>query len=71
MTCIMLDGVCLPSPRRVDKLSHHQTRILNAIRICYSQRITLYRLDRPPDIDNLYTTALQLFGLFGQMVWDA
>jgi hypothetical protein len=53
---IMFHRKRLPTAVRVDKFSYHQATIIDRIRFCHSEGVSLHGFDGTPDVDDLYAT---------------
>jgi hypothetical protein len=64
----MFHGKRLPTAVRIDKFGNHQTAIIDRIRFCDCEGVSLHGFDGAPDIDDLYATLHQFVCFLGQMV---
>lgn len=65
---IMFHRKRLPTAVRIDEFSNHQAAIIDRIRFCDCEGVSLHGFDGAPDIDDLYATLHQFVCFLGQMV---
>jgi hypothetical protein len=68
MPRIILHAIRLTPAIRVDQLNDHKVLIIDTVRFCDSQRITLDGLNGAPDVDNLHASSKQFVCFVGKMV---